>query len=719
MKCPSASMLVALLFSAGLGCSSSGGGAKVSSPGTGGDATGTGGDGAGGSADPTGSGGYTGAGATGQAGGTGQGGFTGTGATVNGFLIPNDHPRLFWTPDRIARAKAWYAANGYTPSKGTDQDAIADQLFMYMVTGTASYCQQAISNASQIDLSSCTPDKNGCDNARYYGEVLAATYDWCFAQLSSSQKSTFVSNLNTWFTNISQQSWGGVPMSESNYYFGNLRNEAEWGIASYFENQTTATALLNDALVTRYANDFVPASNKVTYGLGGLALEGEEYGRYQGFYIGALIFPAISAAGRDIFDETSYWKGAVFNRIYRTPPQRTMGTLRPGWDAFPFDDDETWQNGSPADQAENGTFMTAAANQWNAENVGRWARQWISNVGADVNPAAAATDVGGSLKDFSSLPLDYYDGGPRYLIGRNNWTTNATTYMFQMGEHYSDGHVHQDWGQFQINRQGRWLTRETVGYSNMVPAYGGGSNSVDTNTGVPHNIMLVNGTACDGTGDRSAKVNRLESQAGYVYADDDLTPLWSSGMVSHVEREYWFIRDIETFVIFDRLVSTSASQSKTFLIHCETNPTLIDATHIHCVNGSQQLAITTLLPTTPSSRTVVNEGTSSNNPPPSQNVTYRVEINDKPNAATSYTLHVLQAMDASGTPLSPTVTDSASGTPTSGTFTVKLDGSHSLVINKGTTSSGGSITIGGTTTNLRADVEPFALGSDDTPIWGP
>src|SRR6185312_5644050 len=100
------------------------------------------------------------------------------------------------------------------------------------------------------------------------------------------------------------------------------------------------------------------------------------------------------------------------------------------------------------------------------------------------------------------------------------------------------------------------------------------------------------------------------------------------------------------------------------------------------------------------------------------NVQYRVEINDAPNATQSYTLHVLQAMDTTGTLLAPKVTDSTAGTPTSGTLTVTLDGTHSLTITKGASSSGGSITVGGTTANLRADVQPFGLDSNDVPTWG-
>jgi hypothetical protein len=220
-------------------------------------------------------------------------------------------------------------------------------------------------------------------------------------------------------------------------------------------------------------------------------------------------------------------------------------------------------------------------------------------------------------------------------------------------------------------------------------------------------------------------VQRLESQAGYVYADVDLTGVYHASSLrdgnaaaQHVEREYWFFRDIETFVILDRLQADTAARSRTFVLHCETNPKLVDDTHLLCVNGDQQLAVTTLLPAKPSSRTVVDESKVSN-AAPAQNVQYRIELNDAPNATLSYTLHVLQAMDASGTVLAPTLSDSAAGTPDSGTLTVTLDPKHSLSIGKGKTSSGGSITIDGTTTDLRKDVAPFTLGSDDKPVWGP
>jgi len=88
---------------------------------------------------------------------------------------------------------------------------------------------------------------------------------------------------------------------------------------------------------------------------------------------------------------------------------------------------------------------------------------------------------------------------------------------------------------------------------------------------------------------------------------------------------------------------------------------------------------------------------------------YRLEVTDS-GSAQSYFLHVLQARAATDANLSPSVTDNGSS------YAVTLDGTHSLVFNKGMTSTGGSITIGGSTTSLRTTVQPISY-TDDGPIW--
>jgi hypothetical protein len=70
----------------------------------------------------------------------------------------------------------------------------------------------------------------------------------------------------------------------------------------------------------------------------------------------------------------------------------------------------------------------------------------------------------------------------------------------------------------------------------------------------------------------------------------------------------------------------------------------------------------------------------------------------------------MQLGDASGfNALPPGVFDSAPGTPTTGTFTTMLDANDSLVINKGITSSGGTIKAAGSTKALVTAVQGMTI----------
>jgi len=48
---------------------------------------------------------------------------------------------------------------------------------------------------------------------------------------------------------------------------------------------------------------------------------------------------------------------------------------------------------------------------------------------------------------------------------------------------------------------------------------------------------------------------------------------------------------------------------------------------------------------------------------------------------------------------------------------VTLNGSNSITFQKGPTSSGGSVTVNGTTSSLRAGVQSFTV-TDAGPAWG-
>jgi hypothetical protein len=334
----------------------------------------------------------------------------------------------------------------------------------------------------------------------------------------------------------------------------------------------------------------------------------------------------------------------------------------------------------------------------------------------------AAVDPGGPSLAFSTFPLDYYASGPQFAFWRNSWKTNASALFLQMGETFGVGHNHFDIGTFQWFRGGAYLIRETPSYTTTVAGYAS-SGTVDGSAGYAHNVLLIGGLpgVTAGCTDSNAVVRRMETQPNYAYIDTDISRTYTNNIcgnnhperenpyAKHAEREFIFFRDIEVLLIFDRMQADSTSRSKTFISHCETRPTSIDASHYVCVDGNQKANYSVLLPAT-AALTVVVE--SSNGATCGQGVCqYRLEINDKsPIGAQSYFLVAIQGLNAGGIALAPTVQDLGTS------LTVTLDANHRATLNKGMSSTGGSVSINGATTNLRSDVQSMTI-TDNGPVW--
>ena len=653
---------------------------------------------------------------------------------VYGMTIPTTHPALWFDSARLAQAKTWYASHAFTPSNNMWDDAhngYASTALRGLLNNEKAQCDTAVAWALEEpgDKDEGIPDSGtSCDQCRWFGEQIILTYDWCFNFLSADQKSQLLTATNKWveeWRNISEDDpnggWGGVGthMHQNNYYWGYLRNELEWALTSYWDNTTEANKLLDDVITRRLADDFNNAPDSV----GGVGQEGSEYGPYLGYYA-VVPFETADMLGLDLYAESNFWIEAVYADIYNTLPAATYSAIAKEMQPalFPWGDDESWYNESGSPNVPSVSDMMAqAAIKWSGSNTAGYARQWMSSVGSAADYYIKAVDPGGPSKDLSNLPFDYYAAGPRYLWGHNNWSGTGTAFMLQLGdlkswagENQIQGHSHADYGTWQIWRNGRWLSHETEGYSESVVDYNN-SGSADIASCIPHNSVLIDGGCMGGLYTPGiGVVRRLESQPGYTYADVDLTNvaadakanmgIGSAANFVHVEREFVFVRDLETMIILDRLQSASASSTKTFISHCETNPTIGTASAT-CTNGSQALVMTTLLPASPTYRKL-NEGSGA------QGAQYRIEVDTKPGTAQSYILTVLQAKDASAASLSPQVSDGGTS------YTVTLDSSHSIVFTKGMSSSGGSITISGSATAFRSGVEPMTV-TPDGPTWGP
>jgi hypothetical protein len=683
-----------------------------------------------------------------------------------GLNIPSGHPRLFWTPSRISTAQAWVKTTSYagltTSPRPLDDYDVA---FTCLVMNVSTACTQAITDATGF-APTCSSGA-GCDAIRASGEQMLLIRDWLAPGcgkatcLTSSQVSAFDGNWSTWQANQDSpaQTWGNVGMPANNYFAGQFRNDFDFGVATNGENSAAATNL-NYALNARWPDllNFVSPNGTGKNGTLGYGLHsqegGGEYGRYSLHYY-ALAMASAAVMGRDLWSETTAFQSGVLQTIYNTT--LTPTTSRGLWDLFTWADDENWENangcgyvshnptgnsnttgGCGAESQYYGDFMQAAATEYAATNVGKYARQWLATVKPAVGPLFRSVDTGGSALGFSNLPLDYYSSGAQYMYAHDAWATTGTTMLWQMGLNQGanpsttsalgTGHYHQDAGTFQVSRKGVNIIRETPAYGETVAGYGG-AGTVDAATGFAHNIPLIGGQASinlfGACADGPGVVNRLETQPGYAFAVTDLTLTYQNNVCDSghperknpyavtVVREYFYFRSINVLVILDRLQTDSASRSTTFVSHCEKSP-VVTGTTVACIDGAQEAFYTALAPSAPNINIVAENANSANAP----NWQYRIEANNtNPGNAMSYNIYTIQLGDASGfSALRPSIVDSAAGTPTSGTFTITIDGNNGLVVNKGMASTGGTIKAAGTSTTLSTIVHGMTITSGG-PVW--
>ena len=578
-----------------------------------------------------------------------------------------------------------------------------------------------------------------------------------------------------------------VPGDYDNYYFGHLRDDLEWGIVSYGDNGTGPGSNADNAIDwgrTRWQHmvtDFAALGNS------GIPMQGDEYGSYIPAYV-LVPFETIDLGGLDLMSQLGFMQGMNFYSIYATLPVPTLDSDvgNTEFQMFTYGDDEDFTADGGVYHAYSmwQDWLNWASNHWSSSGTtGQLARLLYNTLtnypgtyhpfGIDVDPWVQALDASPPVaSNYSSLSLDYYGTGISYAYVRKAWDKSSAIAFLQMGSadanHGGTGHFHDDQGNFSLWRNGYFVDRETTCYGDAIagePNIDGDANLKCSGQGlgpVGHNDVVFTNVALSQqesptqlmpTHSKAAGqgvVYRLASATNYFHGDTDLTNayLYSSpyssyntGVVGHVEREFIFIRPLETLVVLDRILtqnqtvggSLTASQViTTFVNHCEVNPTVLDSQHFTCNDHGQVGAQTVLEPTSPTYR-VINEQSCTGCSTAGQ---YRIDI-DNSGAAMRYDLDVIQAYDGtSGCPLMATNVDSNPGDPTSGTFTVTLtphSGSGCSMAGTATTvvftkslcssgacecSTGGTISMaGGGQVSLPTNVESIAYTANG-PVWG-
>jgi hypothetical protein len=145
----------------------------------------------------------------------------------------------------------------------------------------------------------------------------------------------------------------------------------------------------------------------------------------------------------------------------------------------------------------------------------------------------------------------------------------------------------------------------------------------------------------------------FEDGEAFTYVKGDATPAYDPSKLSHFTREFVYLKP-DIFVIFDRVVATSPSFEKKWLLHSIGQPQ-ISGQVVTVTEGDSKLFIRTVLPS-PSTITKVGgpghefEVNGVNYPPngtPEEDAgSWRIEVSPTSQATEHFFLHVLYACDA-------------------------------------------------------------------------
>jgi hypothetical protein len=626
-------------------------------------------------------------------------------------------PRLWWTPERLQEARDWLASNPYDPPAN---DPFGNA-FLYAVTGDVNRGNNAVNSLLWFGITQEELDGVASDTYRV-ADWVPVVYDWCHELMGPDQLTWFMNRYNGYTETLMDHSWGGLGMPANNYFWGYERNELNWIRATAGENpevpaiQANADARWNSFL------DYASGN-----GRGGVTVEGSEYGQAMSAYP-MVPLESSSLHGRNMFDETNWYKEAIANLIYTTSPAPTYRKYDPNpyYQVFPFGPDEH-NGGYPAAsyQRYNGDFMSTVANHYAGLPIGQYARQWLDMVQPSMSPYVAALDQAGAgpALDFGSLPLDYYAPGPAYLYSRNQWGPQATNIFMQLGQITNTQVTDFDAGSFQIWRNGYYLSKESTGYV----TYFSGGDSAQT---ISHNGLLFNGMGqVRAWSDGLPTVLRLQSDPNFTYAAVDITneyrshqrPVLDNAAAGVAIREFFYVRPLDTMFILDRMQSTNEIMpaedvSKTFLLHTPF-PAVPDGPNSYlATNGDQELRLTALGQAP--AFNVVDEGDFQGQHDEASFYQFRLEATVS-GSADSYFLNVLQARNAGDPNIASSMTEDAN----SWTITLSdpIRGTAVINLNKGMESVGGSFGFSAKGEPVMAPLTDHVQSiqvTDQGPVWG-
>jgi hypothetical protein len=512
--------------------------------------------------------------------GTGTGSDDGTGGQGSGSdtltmpVFPTAHPRIYLTPNR---ARLTAALNNHT-SAATRFKTIVDQwvagadiwgfsawnaALIGQLTGNATYCTKAVAAvesqvvAAEAKIAANQAPEVAGDSYLAVGDMigdLALVYDWCFNQVTASQRTRWLRYADQTVWNVwhnAQAKWGTatIPWTgwatndpSDNYYYSFLRGTMLLGLAAKGED-SQADAWVTQFHDTKVMSQLVPEFN--TDLVGGGSREGTGYGVAM-----RRLFELYdlwqSTTGEALGTATRHTRQSLLSALHQLMPTRdriapTGDQSRDSTAAF-FDYHRNYLQ-ELIQEYSTDTLAKRAKSQLQASSLPQMGSQFM--LAYDFlydNSMVVAQPIDG-------LNTTYYASGIGELYTRSGWDAHATWVNLIAGP-YTQSHAHQDQGSLMIYKDG-WLAYDSV---------------IDSHSGLPQETTAHGLVRIDSGGQpvrqiaaTTSRLTALHQGTGYTYAAADLTPAYNgnSAVVKSQREIVHLLPDV--VVVFDRVQSAAGT----------------------------------------------------------------------------------------------------------------------------------------------------------------
>jgi hypothetical protein len=540
---------------------------------------------------------------------------------------PSDHPRVFARPADLTNLRAKTSNSNFTTAWNqviTDSNNTGDGTFTggaynativatyralayrYLLYGDTTLGNRAITMALNAQRTLGSTGYRNVDDVILGG---AEVYDWCYNLLTSTQKTTFISD----FKRLAATTEIGYPPLNETAMSGHgaeeqlLLTQLAAGIATYSDD-----AEMYNYVSTRFFNEYVPGHN--WYFASGNSGQGDSYGitRYQYDLYAAFLFTKMGFANpysSDISKIPYYY-------IYERRPD---GQLMRGGDSYTQDDvpfGTYWKWG------EVQAISWLGASFFNDGYIQDEANRQFTSPSADPVTQMLLRKDTVTATSVTGLPLTFYKPGPlSSMVARTGWTTstydphsNIAIAEMRMPNYFIGNHEHLDTGSFQLYYKGGLAISSGI-YQSIDTDYESAHDLNYHKRSIAQNTMTIydpsetfhyysDALANDG-GQRTpdnlieppnltyqldpANGKQVSTTLGYDFGPSPTTPDYSylsgdltkaySAKISDYKRSMVFLNTNDTSIpgllfVYDKVTSANASFKKSWLLHSMEQPVI-------------------------------------------------------------------------------------------------------------------------------------------------